>query len=327
VALLSVVLAACSQAGPYDTLAPAGPVAERQKSLFMVVFWIAAGVFVLVEGLLVFAAIRFRQRRKDELPVQVHGNTRLEIIWTILPALILAGVAVPTVGSIFQLAVGPPPGAMEITVTGHQWWWEVEYENENEGVVTANEVHIPVDEAVYLTLTSEDVIHSFWVPRLAGKQDLVPGKTEALTIQADEPGTYLGECAEYCGLSHANMRFIVVAETEEDFQAWVSGQRQASVEPSADSEAAEGLELFTNAGCIACHAIEGVEGAEQEVGPDLSHFGSRQVLAGGILQNTPEELARWLADPPAVKPGSKMPDYNLTDEQIEALVTYLHSLE
>jgi cytochrome c oxidase subunit 2 len=216
---------------------------------------------------------------------------------------------------------------MEITVTGHQWWWEVEYQNENEGVVTANEIHIPVDEPVFLTLTSEDVIHSFWVPRLAGKQDLVPGKTEALTIQADEPGTYLGHCAEYCGLSHANMRFTVVAQTEEDFQAWVSGQRQAAVEPTADSEAAEGLELFTTEGCIACHAVQGVEGAEQEVGPDLTHFGSRRVLAGGILPNTPEELARWLANPPGVKPGSKMPDYNLTDEQIEALVAYLHSLE
>jgi cytochrome c oxidase subunit II len=333
VAILSLLLAACSQAGPYDTLAPAGPVAERQKSLFMLVFWIAVGVFVLVEGALVFALFRFRQRRRDELPVQVHGNTRLEIIWTIIPALILAGVAVPTVGTIFQLAVGPPPGAMEITVTGHQWWWEVEYENENEGVVTANEIHIPVDEPVFLTLTSEDVIHSFWVPRLAGKQDLVPGKTEALTIQADEPGTYLGECTEYCGLSHANMRFLVVAETEEDFQTWVSGQRQTAVDPTADSEAAEGLEVFRTplpqgtGTCIACHAVEGIEGAAAEIGPDLTHFGSRQTLAGGILPNTPEELARWLANPPGVKPGSKMPDYNLTDEQIEALVAYLHSLE
>jgi len=327
VAILSLLLAACSQAGPYDTLAPAGPVAERQKSLFMGVFWIAVGVFVLVEGALVFAVFRFRQRRRDELPVQVHGNTRLEIIWTILPALILAGVAVPTVGTIFQLAVGPPPGAMEVTVTGHQWWWEVEYENENEGVVTANEVHIPVDEPVYLSLTSEDVIHSFWVPRLAGKQDLVPGKTEALTIQADEPGTYFGECAEYCGLSHANMRFLVVAESEDDFQAWVSGQRQTSVEPTADSEAAEGLELFTNAGCIACHAIEGVEGAEQEVGPDLTHFGSRRVLAGGILENTPDNVARWLDRPGDVKMGARMRDYGLTDDQIEALVAYLESLE
>jgi cytochrome c oxidase subunit 2 len=326
VAVLAAVLAACSQAGPYDSLAPAGPVAERQKSLFMLVFWIAVGVFVLVEGALVFAMFRFRQRRREELPAQVHGNTRLEIIWTILPALILAGVAVPTVATIFEQS-RVPEDALEITVTGHQWWWEVEYQDENEGVVTANEIHIPVDEPVYLTLTSEDVIHSFSVPRLAGKQDLVPGKEENLLIQADRPGVYSGECAEYCGLSHANMRFIVVAETEEDFRSWVLGQQQAAVEPAADSAVAEGLEVFRTAGCIACHAIQGVEGAEQQVGPDLTHFGSRRVMAGGILENTPENVARWLDRPGDVKTGAKMRDYGLTEEQTEALVAYLESLE
>jgi cytochrome c oxidase subunit 2 len=322
---LALLLAACSQAGPYDSLAPAGPVAAEQKSLFLLVFWIAVGVFVLVEGALVFAIIKYRQRRKDELPVQVHGNTRLEVIWTIIPALILAGVAVPTVGTIFRLGGGPPPGAMEVTVTGHQWWWEIEYPDS--GVVTANELHIPVDKPIYISLTSEDLIHSFWVPRLGGKQDLVPGRTEYLLLQADEPGVYLGECAEYCGLSHANMRFIVVAETAEDFDAWTDGQSQPAAQPSEGGDAAEGLEVFQTRGCIACHAIQGVEGAEQQVGPDLTHFGSRRVMAGGILENTPENLARWLERPGDIKTGARMRDYGLTEEQIEDLVAYLESLE
>lgn len=324
-AVLALALAACAQDAPYDSLDPAGPVAAQQKSLFMVVFWIAVGVFVLVEGALVFALFRFRQRRKDELPVQTHGNTRLEVIWTIIPALILAGVAVPTVGTIFQLAAAPPPGSLQVTVTGHQWWWEIEYEES--GVVTANELHIPVGEPVLLSLESDDVLHSFSVPRLAGKQDLVPGRTETLTIEADGPGVYAGECAEYCGLSHANMRFIVVAQTAEDFDAWLDGQARPAATPSEGSDAAEGLQAFQSGGCLACHAIQGVEGAEQEIGPNLTHFGSRRVFAGGILENTPQNVARWLDRPGDVKTGAKMRDYGLTDEQIDDLVTYLRGLE
>ena len=325
VGALALVLAACAQDAPYDSLDPAGPVAEQQNNLFLVVFWIATGVFVLVEGALLFAIFRYRQRRQDEVPRQVHGNTKLEVFWTIIPALILAGVAIPTVGTIFRLAESPPPGTLEVTVTGHQWWWEVEYADS--GVITANELHIPVERPVYITLESEDVLHSFWVPRLAGKQDLVPGRTETLTIEAYAPGVYAGECAEYCGLSHANMRFLVVAQTAEDFDAWVDGQAQPAVGPSEGSDAAEGLEVVRTGGCLACHAIQGVEGAEQEIGPNLTHFGSRRVLAGGILENTPENVARWLDRPGDVKIGAKMRDYGLSDEQIDDLVTYLRSLE
>jgi cytochrome c oxidase subunit II len=332
--LVALLLAACSQDYPYNTLAPAGPVAQKQKDLFVLVFWIAVGVFVLVEGALVVAMIRFRHRRDAEgLPIQVHGNTRLEIVWTILPALLLAGIAVPTVGTIFELS-RVPENAMEITVTAHQWWWEVRYPNEDPEVVTANEIHIPVARPVSFTLESKDVIHSFSVPRLAGKQDLVPGDTRNLVLQADVPGTYLGECAEYCGLSHANMKFVVVAESQDDFEAWVEAEQEPPVRPEEGTEAGEGAALFQqfttgkgSGSCLACHSVDptGQEGAQ--IGPNLTHIGSRRVFAGGILENTPENVARWLADPGAVKPGAKMPDYGLSEEQIEDLVAYLESLE
>jgi cytochrome c oxidase subunit 2 len=326
-----LVMVACRQDYPYNTLNPAGPVAERQDDLFTLVFWIAVGVFVVVEGLLVFTMIRFRRRGPDDAPTQIHGNTRLEIAWTIIPALLLAGVAVPTVGTIFQLSQRPAPGeAVEITVTGHQWWWEVEYPELD--IVTANEIHVPTDKQVAVTLGSTDVIHSFWVPRLAGKQDVVPGRENHLTFAAPEPGVYRGQCAEFCGLSHANMRFQVVAEEPADFEAWAQGQASGAAEPEEGTLAFEGMELWASTGqCIGCHAISGIEGATARVGPDLTHVGGRRTFAAGLFDLNEENLTRWLEDAPALKPGSKMPsglrDLNLTDDQIEAIVAYLVTLE
>ena len=320
VGVLAVLLAACTRETPFNTLAPAGPVAEKQADLFWLVFWIAAAVFVLVEGALVVIMYRFRRRSADDTPRQIHGNTRLEVMWTILPALLLAGVAVPTVGTIFDLAEAPP-GSMVVKVTGHQWWWEIEYPDL--GVVTANEAHIPTGEQVIFELTSDDVIHSWWVPRLAGKMDLVPGRTNTMNLAADAPGTYRGQCAEFCGLSHANMRFRVVAQEPADFEAWVDDQLAEAAAPDAEVE-----QILPT--CFACHQFRGVGGPQAPPpieGPDLTHIGGRQTIAGGMLPNDPETLARWLRDPPAVKPGSKMPDYNLTEPQIEALVEYLQGLE
>ena len=320
--VLAFALAACSNDGPYNTFRPAGPVADKQNDLFWLVFWIATAVFVLVQGALVVVMVKYRRRSPDDTPKQIHGNSRLEVIWTILPALLLAGVAVPTVGTIFDLAESPA-GAMRVEVVGHQWWWEVRYPDL--GVVTANEVHIPTGEQVVMELTSNDVIHSFWVPRLAGKQDLVPGRTNTLNFAADRPGTYRGQCAEFCGLSHAQMRFRVVAHQPEEFETWLEDQRAEAAAPAEGSEAAASLPT-----CLACHQIQGVappsDAPPQIPAPDLTHFGSRQTIAAGILPNTPEALARWLRNPPAVKPGSKMPDYNLTEPQIEALVEYLRGL-
>jgi cytochrome c oxidase subunit 2 len=319
---VGVLLAACTQEYDYNSLAPAGPVAEKQADLYFLVFWIAAGVFVIVEGLLLFALFRFRRRSANEAPKQIHGNTRLEILWTIVPALLLAGVAVPTIGTIFDLS-GCPEGGVEVEVVGHQWWWEVNYPELQ--ITTANEIRIPARQPVCFTLTSEDVIHSFSVPRLAGKQDMVPGRTIELQLQANEPGVYEGECAEYCGLSHTIMLFEVVADDPAEFDAWVEGQRQPAAPPPPGSE----LET-TIRQCLQCHAIGGISepppGAPIK-GPDLTHVGSRRTIVGGWLENTPQQLARWLRDPPGVKPGSKMPNYRLTDEQIEDLVEYLGSLE
>jgi cytochrome c oxidase subunit 2 len=317
---LAVLLAACTQDYPYNSLAPEGPVADKQAELYWLVFWIAVGVFVIVEGLLLFALFRFRRRGPDDTPRQIHGNTRLEVVWTIIPALLLAGVAVPTVGTIFDLAQ-TPSNALEVRVTAHQWWWEVEYPSL--GVVTANEIHVPTDRPVSFQLESKDVIHSFSVPRLAGKQDIIPGRVNPLTIVAPRAGTYFGQCQEFCGLSHANMHFRVVAQEPGDFDAWVEAQRQ----PAAALPPAE-IETTVTGTCLNCHAIGGVgESRAISPAPDLTHLAARETIAAGLLRNDPEDLARWLENPPRVKPGSKMPDYNLTEDQIEALVEYLQTLQ
>lgn len=317
---LALLLAACTQDYPYNSLAPEGPVADKQAELYWLVFWIAVGVFVIVEGLLVYALYRFRRRGPDDTPRQIHGNTRLEILWTIIPALLLAGVAVPTVGTIFDLAQ-TPTDALEVRVTAHQWWWEVEYPSLD--VVTANEIHVPTDQPVAFTLESKDVIHSFSVPRLAGKQDVIPGRTNTLTIVAPRAGTYFGQCQEFCGLSHAQMRFRVVAQEPGDFQAWVDGQRQ----PATSMPPAE-IENTVTGTCMSCHTITGVgESLGARPAPDLTHLAGRETIAAGLLNNDPEDLARWLANPPGLKAGSKMPDYDLTDDQIDALVEYLQTLE
>ncbi len=328
-AALGLLLAACTGGLPYNSLDPAGPVAEKQANLYWLVFWIAAAVFVLVEGGLLFALVRFRRRSADDAPRQIHGNTRLEMLWTILPALLLAGVAVPTVGTIFDLSARPEGDVLEVNVTGHQWWWEIEYPDL--GVVTANEVHVPTDRPVAVNLTSEDVIHSFSVPRLAGKQDLIPGRTNTIYLRAPEAGTYLGQCQEFCGLSHANMRFRVVAQDPVDFEQWAQGQTRVAAVPPRSTLEAEGLQYFSTGQCIGCHTVDGVESAVGRVGPNLTHLASRETFAGAIFELNEENLTRWLEDAPAEKPGSKMPsglkDMGLTGEQIEALVAYLLSLE
>jgi cytochrome c oxidase subunit 2 len=327
---LPFLLAACGKGLPQNSLDPAGPEARTIDALFNPVFWIAVGVFILVEGLLVVALIKFRHRPGRPVPHQVHGNKRLEVAWTIAPAVLLAGIAVPTIFTIFSLS-GRPAGALEINVTGHQFWWEIEYPGLS--VITANEVHIPADKPVYITLSSDDVIHSFWVPRLAGKQDLRPEFETHLTVQADEPGVYLGQCAEFCGASHANMRFRVIAQTARDFDAWVQQQLQPAAPPPADVLAI--MSRGEQAACSSCHTISGVEGFGGVIGPNLTHLAGRTTFAAGILDRTPQNLAEWLRDPQAVKPGNDMTigpggtpgRSGLSEEEIQALVAYLESLK
>ena len=341
-AVAVLVLAGCAGADlPQDTLAPEGPVARKQDGLWDLVFWVATVVFVLVEGALVFALVRFRARPTDtELPKQVHGNSKLEILWTAIPALILAFIAVPTVRLIFELA-NEPEDALQVRVIGKQYWWEFEYtDDEGQGVITANELVIPVDRPVHLTMESQGqlpnspedpgVIHSFWVPKLAGKQDVIPGHTRTLTLEAEEPGvTYSGQCAEFCGLSHANMRLAVIAKEPAEFEAWIEDHAAPAEEPSGD--AAAGAELFTERQCIGCHAINGVEGAEARVGPNLTYFAERKKFAGYMIDNDINEdaanVSAWLKDPQAVKPGAQMPNLGLSDDDIANLVAYLRTLK
>ncbi|MEX2102018.1 MAG: cytochrome c oxidase subunit II [Actinomycetota bacterium] len=364
VALVVVVLAACAPDNQQDSLNPKGPYAEKIDTLFQPVFWIAVGVFVLVEGGILAISIKYRHRKNAaaKLPPQVHGNTRLEIGWTILPALVLAVIAVPTVTTIFELAREPAdPNTINVSVYGHQWWWEFDYTDpdiafsDTVSLKTANDLVIPVDTPVYLTLQSEgglisgdnpdyEVIHSFWVPELAGKQDVIPSRENHVTIQADEPGVYKGQCLEFCGLSHANMRLQVIAMTQEDFDRWVADQRADAVDPATGSPEEQGQQLFdgglgeqSGGQCIACHTIQGVNSeageAASNVAPNLTHFASRDCFAGCMFSRDgdPEayraDLEEWLRNPLEAKPGSKMPDYNLSEDEIDALTDYLLSLE
>ncbi|MGH9154297.1 MAG: cytochrome c oxidase subunit II, partial [Acidimicrobiales bacterium] len=276
--------------------------------------------------LVTYAGVRFRRRSEDEAPVQVHGNARMELGWTIAPAAVLAVVGVLTVSTVFDINKIPTgPDVLEVSVTGHQWWWEYEYTDV--GVTTANEMHIPIGRKVALTLLSDDVIHSFWPPKLAGKVDVIPNRVNHMVIEAEKPGIYYGQCAEFCGLSHANMKLRVVAHPQAEFDAWlISNTRPASLpEAGTDPEAAAGAALFRGRGCASCHTVEGYSAGT--LGPDLTHLQQRKVFAGAIFDINDKNLRRWLRDPPAEKPGSLMPDLDLSEDDISKLIAYLDTLE
>lgn len=326
---LALLMAACAPEAPMDYLNhPEGEFAIKADRLWDIVFWIATAIFVVVEGLLVYALLRFRHR-EGRKAAQFHGNTRLEVILTLVPALILAGVAIPTVRGIFDIARARA-NPLQITVIGHQFWWEYRYENT--GVVTANELHIPTNTNVRLAIqgAANDVIHSFWVPRLAGKQDVVPGHTTEINLRTDQANeVYLGQCTEFCGLSHANMRLSVHTHTPEDFEEWLADQRAPAVSPPS-GPAAEGEELVLTGACAGCHTIEGTD-AQGEVGPDLTHLASRDTFAAGMFETNAANLRRWVADAPGMKPGVLMPSgteqLGLSPEDIDKIVAYLLTLE
>jgi cytochrome c oxidase subunit 2 len=318
--------ACASSEAPLDWLRPAGPIGREIGDLWTIVFYVAVGVFFLVEGAILYACVKFRRRKGDDVPPkQTHGNTPLEIGWTIAPALILATLAIPTLSGIWALAQ-ERPNSLHVTVSGHQWWWEYKYADEEWS--SANELHIPTGRPVQVSLESEDVIHSFWVPRLAGKQDVVPGRTNAVTLQADRPGEFQGTCAEFCGLSHANMRFRVFAHEPADFERWLADQREEAAEPRS-ALAREGRTILLGQQCVDCHTIRGTKAAGQTA-PDLTHFASRTTFAGAIFPRNPENLQAWVSDAPSEKPGALMPsgvkDMGLKPEEIEAIVAYLQSL-
>jgi cytochrome c oxidase subunit II len=335
---------------PANALNPLGPVAEAQDGLWNLTYTIAIGVFVLVFAGLAYIMFSFRDKGQKELPKQVHGNTKLEITWTLIPAVILAVIAVPTVQLVFELADEPQEDALLVNVIGKQYWWQFEYEQE--GFTTASELHIPTDREVFITLDGtipEDsaaaareygtppVLHSFWVPSLSGKRDYVPGAVRTLRIEAAEPGVYPGNCAEFCGLSHANMRFTVIAHDPADYEAWVANQQTPSVTPT-EGLAAEGAEIFA-LNCVGCHHVAGLDAtADSRIGPVLTKFAEREAFAGYIFDSpfgeqvedpdqAMENMRSWLANPAGIKPGSQMPNLNLDDDQIDALIAYLGTLE
>jgi cytochrome c oxidase subunit 2 len=328
--LLGLTVPAFAQEGTPPSqpsaLAPAGPNSEAIASLFTVVLVIAIVVFIVVEGLIIISAFRFRHRAKDTAePSQVHGNTRAEIAWTILPALIVVTLFVMALQTQQTLDTRPAAAAEQIRVKviGHQFWWEYQYPDLN--ITTATDLVIPVGRVVNLEISSGDVIHSFWVPQLNGKTDAFPNHVNFTWIQANTPGVFYGQCAELCGASHANMRVVVVAKTQEEFDQWVK-QQQAGPAASADALAQQGQQILLAGACVGCHTINGTA-ANGKVGPNLTHIGSRTSLAGGLFSNTEGNLRRWLTNPPAVKPGSIMPNLNLTTTEIDALTAYLQSLK
>jgi len=356
---LVLLLSACAPNASQSTLDPAGPTAQSQKNLLVPVLWIAAGVFVLVEGGILLIAIKYRRRKgRERMPKQTHGNTRLEIGWTIAPALVLAIVMVPTVSLIWQLAKAPGPGALNVTVQGYQWWWGFKYTDQDMKVgygsgtpiTVADVLVVPAGRQIFLSLEAAGgligpgdppdpakadyvVIHSFWTPQLFGKQDVVPGRTNHITFSADEPGTYTGQCAEFCGLEHGKMRFKIVALSPNDWEAWVTNEKEPASDPT-EALAEEGRNLFLNplsndrGSCVNCHAIGGTDAASGAA-PELTHFydPTHSCFAGCDFDTADTEaLKAWLRDPNAVKLGAKMPNYHLSDQEIDALVAYLQSL-
>ena len=329
----TVFLASCSLFEkvdqPLTTFDPAGPFAERIDGLFWPVFWIATAVFVLVEGAILVAVFLFRDRDGAKEPKQLHGNAKLEVIWTVIPALILAVIAVPTVSAIFELTECDPD-AMQVEVVGHQWWFEYNYPEEQ--IQTANVMVVPAGEEVCAVMTSADVLHNFWIPALNGKRYLVPGQETVLRLQADEPGEYWGHCAEFCGLSHSLMRARVLAVEPAEYDAWVASQQQPAVFPEEGTPEFAGWEVFLAKGCTQCHTVEYADNSNIVTdgafeGPNLTHFSSRNVFAGAVLpeegETREQALKRWLADPPQVKPGSFMPDLALTEQEIDLLIAWL----
>ncbi|MGH7814837.1 MAG: cytochrome c oxidase subunit II [Candidatus Binataceae bacterium] len=310
---------------PMTTLAPKSDLARWIYNLFLeVTAWDALVMAVVLVSF--FLAIFFFSTRVGEAtpPSATTSNLKLEIAWTVVPALILLMITVPTVRLIFrsQPAVASK-GSLQIEVVAHQWWWEFDYPD---GMKTANELHLPVGREVRLNLRSADIIHSFWVPALGGKRDVIPGQINELTLIANVPGEYYGQCAEFCGLSHANMRFRVFVQKDPQFAMWMKHQLAPPVASAADTgPAAEGAKLFADSECTACHSITGV--SKGYIGPNLTHFGSRTTLAAGVLKNTPANVKKWIIDPETIKPGAHMPALVESGPQLNDLVAYLESLK
>jgi cytochrome c oxidase subunit 2 len=317
---------------------PVSPPAEWIRDLSVLVLAISGFIFVAVEGILIYSIVRFRRRGAAESaePPQVYGSKPIEIAWTAAPALTVFVLILVTARTIWQVNLPPPEpqagdNTLFVTVVGRQWWWQYNYDHYNGrelGFTTANELHVPasqkngVSRPIYLTLKSADVAHSFWVPRLSGKTDLIPGRINSMWFQTDRPGLYLGQCAEYCGTQHANMLLRVVVDPPDDFERWLANEEKLAVE---DTAASAGKSAFLAQSCVNCHRVRGTP-ARGGYAPDLTHLMNRKTLASGIMENSPDNLRHWVADPQPIKPGCLMPAFGLGDRQRDDMVRYLLTL-
>lgn len=321
-----------SPARPPSALDPHGTGAHRIAQLWWVMLALGTAIFVLVLILLLAALLRGRRGTNTTMPDSSGGDTGRN--WPMLGGIALPLVVIGIVFgySIYTLSAIENPQtkpAVKIEIVGRRWWWEVKYPDQ--GVTTANEIHIPVDVPVQVQLQSADVIHSFWVPELHGKMDLIPTRINNLTLHATQVGVYRGQCAEFCGLQHAHMGFMVVVQSKDDFNNWLSAQGQPAPAPT-DPTAAQGQQVFMNAGCVFCHTVRGLEDksidrSSVDLGPDLTHLDSRLTIAGASLTRNKGNLAGWVIDPQHVKPGSLMPEMYLDSEDLKALLAYLETLQ
>jgi len=325
---MSLMLAAAAIAPTPSVFAPVSTPAFAIRELSFLVLAIVTVIFVIVAGLTVYAIVRYRRRPGDEgtEPPQVYGSTQIELAWTVVPFLIVIVLFLTTARYIFAIERHAAPAeALEITVVGNQWWWEIRYPGL--GIVTANELHVPVSDAArptptFITLESADVIHSFWIPQLAGKTDVIPGQRNRTWVEPRTPGTYVGQCAEFCGVQHAGMLLTVTVHSKDDFARWVAAEQSVAADVP---EVRAGRDLFTSVACISCHTVRGTP-ANGVFGPDLTHVMSRATLGAGVAPNTPENLRAWVNDPASLKPGALMPAMKLSNDQLDKLVAYLATL-
>jgi cytochrome c oxidase subunit 2 len=318
--------------GPQSTpsiFAPASTPATEIHHLSLFVLEITGAIFVVVASLLTYVIIRFRARPGDDEsePAQVYGSNQVELAWTVIPVLIVVVLFLTTARVIFAIQDAPKPeAALEVTTVGHQFWWEFRYPKQ--GINAVNELHVPLSSTdhptpTYIKLLSADVDHSFWVPQLAGKTDLIPNHPNDIWIDPQQPGLYLGQCAQFCGVQHANMLLRVYVDTPEQFAAWVSNQAKPGVQ---DPSVAGGRHVFETQACMNCHTVRGTV-ATGRFGPDLTHLMSRDTLASGMIPNTRDNLKQWIKDPNTIKPGSLMPAMQLSDEQLDQVTNYLETLK
>jgi cytochrome c oxidase subunit 2 len=307
---------------------PESTPADSIFRLSMLVLTITGAIFAVVFSLLVYAISKYRRRGDDDgrEPPQVYGSNQVEIAWIVIPVLIVLVLFLATARVIHSIQDAPqPPGAIEVVAIGHQFWWEFRYPAL--GVVTANELHVSVSNPshptpTFMTLSSADTDHSFWVPRLAGKTDLIPNRVNHMWIEPHETGLYLGQCAQYCGTQHAKMLLRVYVDSPDHFDQWVQAQKRSAV---INSSAERGRQVFETTACVNCHAISGTV-ADGRFGPDLTHLMSRDTIASGAAPNTPEQLKLWIQSPDAIKPGSLMPAMQLSEKDLDALIAYLETL-